>query len=76
MNRDRIAGAAKQAKGSIKEAAGKTLGNAKLTAKGKNEKAEGKVQSAIECLKDTSGITEAEVAINCVLDNDRPAGSL
>jgi len=30
MNHDRIAGAAKKAKGTIKEAAGKILGDAKL----------------------------------------------
>jgi uncharacterized protein YjbJ (UPF0337 family) len=75
MDRDRMAGATKQAKGTIKEATGKALGDAKLTAKGKNDKAEGKAQNAIGRLKDTAGLTEAEVAINCVLDNDRPTGS-
>jgi len=53
MDKDRIAGAAKQAKGAIKEATGKTLGDAKLTANGKNEKVEGKMQNAIGGLKDT-----------------------
>ncbi len=43
MDKDRIAGAAKQAKGAIKEAAGKTVGDAKLTADGKSDKAAGKV---------------------------------
>jgi uncharacterized protein YjbJ (UPF0337 family) len=52
MDKDRIAGAAKQAKGAIKEATGKALGDAKLTAKGKNDKAEGKVQNAIGGVKD------------------------
>lgn len=37
-----IAGAAKQAKGAIKEAAGKTLGDARLVANGKDDKVEGK----------------------------------
>jgi len=46
MNKDRIAGAAKGAKGSVKEAVGKTLGDAKLTAEGKCDEAAGKVQNA------------------------------
>lgn len=52
MNKDRIVGAAKEAKGSIKEAAGKALGDAKLTAEGKSDKVEGKIQNAIGGLKD------------------------
>ena len=52
MDKDRIAGAAKQAKGAIKEAAGKALGDAKLTAEGKSDKVEGKIQNAIGGLKD------------------------
>ncbi len=53
MDKDRIVGAAKEAKGAIKETAGKALGDAKLTAKGKSEKVEGKVQNAFGGLKDT-----------------------
>ena len=52
MDKNRIAGAAKQAKGAIKEAAGKALGDAKLTADGKSDKVEGKIQNAIGGLKD------------------------
>jgi uncharacterized protein YjbJ (UPF0337 family) len=52
MNKDRIAGAAKQAKGAIEEVAGKVLGDAKLVAEGKADKTEGKVQNAIGGLKD------------------------
>jgi uncharacterized protein YjbJ (UPF0337 family) len=52
MDKDRIAGAAKQAKGAIKEATGKALGDAKLTAGGKSDKVEGKIQNAIGGLKD------------------------
>ena len=37
MDRNRIEGAAKQAKGTIKEAVGKTVGDAKLTAEGKED---------------------------------------
>ena len=43
MDKDRIAGVAKQAKGATKEAAGKTLGDAKLVSEGKKEKTEGKI---------------------------------
>ena len=52
MDKDRIAGAAKQAKGAIKEAAGKALGDAKLAAEGKSGKVEGKIQNAIGGVKD------------------------
>jgi uncharacterized protein YjbJ (UPF0337 family) len=52
MNKDRIDGAAKQAAGSIKEVAGKAIGDSKLVADGQAEKAEGKVQNAIGGLKD------------------------
>lgn len=52
MDKDRIAGAAKQAKGTLKEAAGKVLGDAKLAAEGKSDKVEGKIQNAIGGLKD------------------------
>ena len=52
MDKDRIAGAAKQAKGAITEATGKALGDAKLTADGKSDKVEGKIQDAIGGLKD------------------------
>ncbi|MFZ0693082.1 MAG: CsbD family protein, partial [Alphaproteobacteria bacterium] len=45
-------GAAKQIKGSIKEAIGKATGDAKLEAEGKADKAVGKVQNAIGGLKD------------------------
>ena len=52
MDKDRIAGAAKETKGAVKETAGKVLGDAKLTAEGKSDKAKGKVQNAIGGLKD------------------------
>jgi uncharacterized protein YjbJ (UPF0337 family) len=47
MDKDRVAGSAKQAKGTIKEIVGKAAGDAKLRADGKADKAEGKVQNAI-----------------------------
>ena len=52
MNKDRIAGAAKQAKGVVKEAAGKVFGDAKLVADGKSDKATGKLQNVIGGIKD------------------------
>ena len=52
MNKDRIAGAAKEAKGSIKETVGKAIGDAKMQSDGKADKVEGKVQNAIGGLKD------------------------
>jgi uncharacterized protein YjbJ (UPF0337 family) len=52
MNKDRIAGAAKQVKGAIEETVGKAVGDSKLTAEGKIDKAEGKIQSGIGAAKD------------------------
>jgi uncharacterized protein YjbJ (UPF0337 family) len=52
MDKDRVAGSAKKIKGSIKEVVGKAAGDAKLDAKGKADKVEGKVQNA-GGLKDT-----------------------
>jgi uncharacterized protein YjbJ (UPF0337 family) len=52
MDKDRIAGAAKKIKGSIKQTIGKATGDAKLEAEGKADKVEGKVQNAIGGLKD------------------------
>ncbi len=53
MDKDRIAGAAKEIKGAIKETTGKAVGDVKLVAEGKSDKAKGKVQNAIGGLKDT-----------------------
>ncbi len=52
MDKDRVAGSAKQAKGKVKQAAGRAIGDAKLEADGRAEKNEGKVQNAIGGLKD------------------------
>jgi uncharacterized protein YjbJ (UPF0337 family) len=52
MNKDRIAGVAKQAEGAIKEASGKVLGDVELVAEGQNDKAEGKIQNAVGGAKD------------------------
>jgi uncharacterized protein YjbJ (UPF0337 family) len=52
MDKDRIEGSAKQAKGTIKEVAGKVTGDAKLQADGKADKAAGKIQNAVGGIKD------------------------
>jgi uncharacterized protein YjbJ (UPF0337 family) len=52
MNKDRIVGAAKEIKGSVKETIGKAVGDAKLQSDGKAGKVEGKVQNAVGGLKD------------------------
>lgn len=53
-DKDRIKGAGNQAKGSIKEGVGKLLGDQKLQAEGKADKATGKVQSAVGGAKDAA----------------------
>jgi uncharacterized protein YjbJ (UPF0337 family) len=52
MDKDRVAGSAKQVKGAVKETIGKVVGDSKLAAEGKADKAAGKVQNAIGGLKD------------------------
>lgn len=52
MDKDRIAGAAKEAKGSVKEAVGKILGDAKLQTEGKADKVAGKMQNTYGSAKD------------------------
>jgi uncharacterized protein YjbJ (UPF0337 family) len=52
MDKDRILGPAKVAKGKVKEAVGKAVGDTKLEAEGTADKIEGKVQNAVGGLKD------------------------
>jgi uncharacterized protein YjbJ (UPF0337 family) len=52
MDKDRIQGSATQAKGAIKEAAGKVTGDKKLQTEGAADKAAGKVQNAVGGAKD------------------------
>jgi len=52
MDKDRIEGSANQAKGAIKEAAGKVTGDTKLETEGKADKVAGKVQNAVGGAKD------------------------
>lgn len=53
MDKDRVAGSAKEIKGVVKQAVGKAVGDAKLQSDGKADEVEGKVQNAIGGLKDT-----------------------
>ncbi len=52
MDKDRIIGTAKTVAGTIKQAAGKAVGDKKLAADGRVEKIEGKVQNAFGDAKD------------------------
>lgn len=52
MDKDRIAGSAKQAEGKIKEVAGKAMGDEKLKREGQGDQAVGKVQNAVGGVKD------------------------
>ena len=54
MDKDRIEGAGHQAKGAMKDAAGKVTGDEKMQAEGKSEKAAGKVQNAVGGAKDAA----------------------
>jgi uncharacterized protein YjbJ (UPF0337 family) len=53
MDKDRVKGSATQAKGKVKEVAGKLTGDAKLKGEGQADQAKGKIQNAIGGLKDT-----------------------
>ena len=52
VNKDQVAGVAKQVKGSIKEAAGKATGDAKLQGEGRADRAAGAAKNAIGGAKD------------------------
>jgi len=53
MDRDRIKGMGDQAKGNLKDAAGKATGDSKLEAEGKIDRAKGKMENAVGGLKDS-----------------------
>ena len=53
MNKDRIEGSVEQAKGKIKEIAGKATGDSKLESEGKVQQTAGKIQNAVGGFKDT-----------------------
>ena len=52
MDKDRVEGSAKQAKGNVKEAVGKVTGDTKLQADGQADKTAGKIQNAVGGVKD------------------------
>ena len=51
MDKNRIVGSAKQIKGSMKDAVGKVVGDAKLQVDGKADQAEGKIQNIVGTIK-------------------------
>ena len=53
IDKDRVKGSAEQAKGKVKEWAGKVTGDKKTEAEGKGEQAKGKVRNAVGGLKDS-----------------------
>jgi uncharacterized protein YjbJ (UPF0337 family) len=53
MDKDRIEGAAEQAKGKVKEVVGKVTGDSKLEGEGKADEVAGKIQNTIRGIKDT-----------------------
>lgn len=52
IDKDRIKGAAEQAKGAIKKGIGDLTGDQKLQAEGEADKVKGKIQSAVGGAKD------------------------
>jgi len=54
MDKNRIEGAAHQAKGAVKEGIGKVTGDAKLETEGNVEKNAGKIQNTVGGLKDAA----------------------
>lgn len=54
MNKDRVEGSFEQAKGKVKEVAGKATGDAKLEAEGKAQKTAGKIQNTVGGMKDAA----------------------
>ncbi|RDV05492.1 CsbD family protein [Undibacter mobilis] len=52
MNKDRIEGSMTQAKGKVKEVAGKVTGDAKLETEGHADQVKGKIQNAVGGAKD------------------------
>jgi uncharacterized protein YjbJ (UPF0337 family) len=52
MDQDRMKGSLKEAKGHIKETAGKAMGDEKLKREGQTDQVEGKVQNVVGGVKD------------------------
>lgn len=54
MNKERIEGSLDQAKGKVKETAGKVTGDAKLETEGKADQVAGKVKNTVGGIKDAA----------------------
>jgi uncharacterized protein YjbJ (UPF0337 family) len=54
VHKDEIKGAAKDAKGSLKEGLGKAMGDRRMEAEGMSERAAGKVQKGVGRMKDAA----------------------
>ncbi|HEY3951360.1 CsbD family protein [Phenylobacterium sp.] len=54
MHKDEMKGAAKDAKGAMKEAVGKATGNERLQAEGAGDRVAGKVQKGVGSMKDAA----------------------
>jgi uncharacterized protein YjbJ (UPF0337 family) len=52
VDKDRVEGSWEQAKGKVKEVAGKVTGDAKLEGEGKADQVKGKLQNAVGGVKD------------------------
>ena len=52
MDQDRMMGSLKEAKGHVKETAGKAMGDEKLKREGQADQVEGKVQNVVGGMKD------------------------
>ncbi|MFL6697275.1 MAG: CsbD family protein [Vitreoscilla sp.] len=55
MNKDQVNGRAETIKGDVKEAAGKLVGNERLTTEGKADQVAGKTQSTVGDVKNNVG---------------------
>jgi len=53
MDKDRIKGSAEQAKGKVKEVAGKLTGDEKLKTEGQADQIKGKIQNTVGGIKDS-----------------------
>ncbi len=53
IDKDRVKGSAEQAKGKVKEWAGKVTGDSKTEAEGKADQFKGKVQNTVGGIKDS-----------------------
>lgn len=61
MNKDRVVGAAKEIKGSVKAGVGEALNDSRLVAEGRADRVEGRLQKALGAVKDT--LSEADALL-------------